>query len=126
MTDRKVGERQEEYRRALMRVTGSAPWLRPTERKRYRVKVFKSGNSMALRLPAELGLEAGTEMDLVAENGEFFSFEPVERPKRKLNVARFWGIEPGLQPLAPKEREFESSRRPWDDPDWPGWPDEQP
>ena len=30
--------------------------------KEYRAKVFKSGNSLALRLPKALGLEEGAEM----------------------------------------------------------------
>lgn len=121
----KFNEEQEEYRRAIRRASGSVPWLKAGERKTYRVKVFKSGNSMALRLPAELGFQPGTEMELTSENGEAFSFEPVERPKRKLNVAKFWGIEPELKPLAPEDRTIDSSPRPWDDPEWPGWPDDR-
>lgn len=118
-------EDQTEYRRRIRRLSGSMPGPKGTERRRYRVKVFKSGNSLALRLPAELGLAAGTEMNLEVENGEYFSFEPVDRPKRKLDVARFWGTVPDLQPIATEDRLFEPSQRPWDDPRWPGWPEEE-
>lgn len=103
----------------LSRVLGSAPWLKPVERKRYRVKFFKSGNSLAMRLPAELGLKPGTEVELEVENGEHFSFELPNLPKRKLNVAKFWGILPDLELIAPEDRVFDEPRRPWDDPDWP-------
>ncbi len=104
----------------LDRIYGSMPWLKAREVKRYRVKVFKSGNSIALRLPAELGLAAGSEMNLEVEDGEHFSFEHVDRPKRKVNVAKFWGVLPDLQPIAPEDRVFDSSERPWNDVDWPG------
>ena len=119
-------EREAQHRRQVRRLAGSVPWQKATERRRYRVKVFKSGNSMALRLPAELGLAAGTEMNLEVEDGEHFSFEPIDRPKRKLNVAKFWGTVPDLQPISPEDRVFEPSQRPWDDPEWAGWSDEQP
>ena len=39
--------------------------------KEYRAKVFKSGNSLALRLPKALGIEEGTEMIVREERGEF-------------------------------------------------------
>ena len=47
--------------------------------KEYRAKVFKSGNSLALRLPKALGLEEGTEMIVREERGEF-RFEPADKP----------------------------------------------
>src|SRR3546814_14500017 len=53
--------------------------------KEYRAKVFKSGNSVALRLPKALGLEAGAEMVVREEHGKF-RFEPVEKAKEKIDV----------------------------------------
>ncbi|PZQ22666.1 MAG: AbrB/MazE/SpoVT family DNA-binding domain-containing protein [Sphingopyxis macrogoltabida] len=72
--------------------------------KEYRAKVFKSGNSLALRLPKALGLEEGTEMIVREERGEF-RFEPAEKPKAKIDVSGFAGKAPGIR-LAPRE-EFE-------------------
>lgn len=69
--------------------------------KEYRAKVFKSGNSLALRLPKALGLEEGTEMIVREERGEF-RFEPADKPKAKIDVSGFWGKAPGLR-LAPRE-----------------------
>lgn len=97
-------------RKSLKRVFGSMPWLGASERKRFRAKVFKSGNSLALRLPAGLGLQAGMEMNLQVEDDTFFSFEPVERSKRKFDVDSIWGIEPALAPLQPEDRVFEERR----------------
>ena len=107
-------------REQLERAFGSVPWLKAKEVKRFRVKVFKSGNSLALRLPAGLGLQAGAEMNLEVENAEFFSFTPVERPKRKFDVGRIWGIAPGLELVRPEDRVFDDRHRLRDDPDWTG------
>lgn len=67
----------------------------------YRAKVFKSGNSLALRLPKALGVKEGTEM-VVREEHSKYTFEPVEAPKRKLDISGFAGKAPGLK-LAPRE-----------------------
>ncbi|PZU11665.1 AbrB/MazE/SpoVT family DNA-binding domain-containing protein [Sphingomonas sp.] len=86
----------------------------------YRAKVFKSGNSLALRLPKALGFQEGAEMLLREEQGRYV-VEPAERPKRKINLDGLAGSMPGLRPFEPEEREFEEPPRIWDDADWPGW-----
>lgn len=85
----------------------------------YRAKVFKSGNSVALRLPKALGFEAGQEVRVREEAGKF-SFEPMHVDAR-IDLAGLWGSCPDLKPLLPEERVFDRSPRLWDDPDWPGW-----
>ena len=72
--------------------------------KEYRAKVFKSGNSLALRLPKALGLEEGAEM-VVREMQQGYSLEPVEKPRAKLDVDRFWGKAKGLK--VPERRDFD-------------------
>ena len=72
----------------------------------FRAKVFKSGNSLALRLPKALGLQEGTEMIVREERGEF-RFEPADKPKAKIDVSGFAGKAPWLKPLPPELREFE-------------------
>jgi antitoxin VapB len=86
----------------------------------YRAKVFKSGNSLALRLPKALGFEEGAEMVLREEQGRYV-VEPVEKPKRKINLDGIAGIMPDARPLTLEERTFDDPPRVWDDPDWPGW-----
>jgi len=84
----------------------------------YRAKVFKSGNSLALRLPKALGLKEGAEMRVREEHGRYV-VEPAETMKR---IKGDWiGSMPGIRMLTPEEREFDPSPRPWDDPAWPGW-----
>lgn len=86
----------------------------------YRAKVFKSGNSLALRLPKALGLQEGAEMLLREEQGRYI-VEPIVKPKRKINLDGIAGAFPNAQPLTKEERTFDPSPRAWDDPEWPGW-----
>lgn len=81
--------------------------------KEYRSKVFKSGNSLALRLPKALGVTEGTEMVVREERGEF-TFEPVEAGRRKIDLSRVFGSIPGLKPLLLEERLFEERELDWD------------
>jgi len=84
----------------------------------YRAKVFKSGNSVALRLPKALGLKEGDEMMIVREDKPGFKVEPVTTPKRKIDLTGIAGSMPWLKPLTPEEREFDDPPRAWDRPDW--------
>lgn len=72
-----------------------------------RVKVFKSGNSLAVRMPKALGLEAGMELELTAKPGGGYVLDPVEPPRRKIDISGFAGKAPGLKPLPPEFKEFE-------------------
>jgi antitoxin VapB len=72
----------------------------------YRAKVFKSGNSVALRLPKALGIAEGTEMVVREERGRF-EFEPVGAGKRKFNIDKVRGSAISLQPIAAADRLFE-------------------
>lgn len=91
----------------------------PTPRKveKLRAKVFKSGNSLAVRIPAGTKLTAGTEMDLTIEDGEYLSLRPIDAPKRKFNIDKVWGsaIGSGLRPIDPDDRYFEERALIWDD-----------
>ncbi len=69
--------------------------------KEYRAKVFKSGNSLALRLPKALGLEEGSEM-VLREMPQGFVAEPVNPVRRKIDISGFAGKAPGIR-LAPRE-----------------------
>jgi antitoxin VapB len=76
-----------------------------------RVKIFKSGNSLALRLPASLGLEAGMEMELTANGDGGYALRPAQPVKRKIDVSKFAGKAPWLQELP--RYDFEDSPRDW-------------
>ena len=66
--------------------------------KEYRAKVFKSGNSVALRLPKALGIKAGEEMVVREERGKF-EFEPVEDEPKRIDLTGIYGSHPGLKPV---------------------------
>jgi antitoxin VapB len=72
----------------------------------YRAKVFKSGNSLALRLPKALGLEEGAEM-VLREVRQGYVIEPAPKKKQTIDVSGFWGKAPWLKPLPPELKEFE-------------------
>lgn len=80
----------------------------------YRAKVFKSGNSLALRLPKALGIEEGVEM-LVREEHSKFTFEPVNAPKRKFNIDKVAGSATNLEYIKDEDRVFEERPLRWDD-----------
>jgi len=69
--------------------------------KEYRAKVFKSGNSLALRLPKELGMKEGAIM-VLREEQQGYHIEPEETPRKKIDVSGFWGKAKGIK-LAPRE-----------------------
>lgn len=68
----------------------------------YQGKTFKSGNSVALRLPKGMGIPEGTEVRMVKEAGMSFRIEPVEAPRKKIDISGFAGKAPWLK-LAPRE-----------------------
>jgi antitoxin VapB len=82
-------------------------------------RTFKSGNSVAVRLPAALGVKPGTEVRVREEQGRYI-VEPVEAPKRKFNIDKVWGIgrHLNLKPIAPDDRVFEHRPLLWEDPEW--------
>src|SRR5262249_6535070 len=79
----------------------------------YRTKIFKSGNSVALRLPKALGLKEGTEMIVRETHGEF-TLHPVDEAPRKIDLTGIADSMPWLKPLTPEEREFDDPPRAWD------------
>jgi antitoxin VapB len=87
--------------------------------KEYTAKSFKSGNSVAIRLPAALGIEPDREWTVTEEDGELH-IRAKEAPKRKFDIDKVWGCARGLglQPIKPEDRVFEERPLLWDDPEW--------
>lgn len=76
-------------------------------------KTFKSGNSIAVRLPKALGIEAGTEMRVREERGKYV-LEPVKKEKRnKIDLTGIYGSIPGLKPITRDEDDYEDIPRQW-------------
>lgn len=72
--------------------------------KEYRAKIFKSGNSLALRLPKELGMKEGSTM-VLREEQVGFHVEPEDAPRKTIDVDRFWGKAKALK--VPERYDFE-------------------
>jgi antitoxin VapB len=71
-----------------------------------KTKTFKSGNSVAVRLPKALGVEPGVEMTVREERGRYI-VEPVEQKPKKIDLTGIYGAGAGLKPLRPEDRLFE-------------------
>jgi antitoxin VapB len=74
-------------------------------------KTFKSGNSVAVRLPKSLGIEAGTEMRVREESGRYV-LEPVESEPKRIDLTGIYGSWSGLKPvkrlrMEPRELDWE-------------------
>jgi antitoxin VapB len=69
-------------------------------------KSFKSGNSVALRVPAGVGIAPGEAWHLV-EDGDGYRLKKADAPKRKFNIDKVWGSARNLKLLDPDDRWFE-------------------
>jgi antitoxin VapB len=81
--------------------------------KAHRLKVFKSGNSLALRLPKALGLEAGMELELEMLPSGAMALHKVEPAKRKFDIDKVWGSASSLKPIDPEDRWFTERKLDW-------------
>lgn len=71
----------------------------------YTAKSFKSGNSVAIRIPAALGVEPDQEWIVVRDESGDLLIRPKPRAKAKLDVSKFWGKAKGLK--VPERRDFD-------------------
>jgi antitoxin VapB len=72
----------------------------------HNAKSFRSGNSVAIRMPAALGVEPGMDWTVV-EQGDDLVLRPKQPPRRTIDVSGFAGKAPWLKPLPPELREFD-------------------
>lgn len=74
--------------------------------KAYTTRSFKSGNSVAIRMPAGLGVEPDREWTAEWVDGELrLRAKPAE--KQKLDVDRFWGKARGMVHVPVPREDFE-------------------
>jgi len=74
--------------------------------KEHNARSFRSGNSVAIRMPIALGVEPGTDWTVVAQ-GDDLILSRKQPPRRTIDVSGFAGKAPWLKPLPPELREFE-------------------
>jgi antitoxin VapB len=85
----------------------------------YSAKSFKSGNSVAIRMPAALGVRPDKDWIVEERDGEYV-IRARDAPKRKFDIDAVWGIAKGtgLQYIKDEDRVFEERPLLWDDPEW--------
>jgi len=67
----------------------------------YNARSFRSGNSVAIRMPAILGVEPGADWTVVAQ-GDDLVLSRKKPARRTIDVSGFAGKAPGIR-LAPRE-----------------------
>ena len=75
--------------------------------KEYTAKSFKSGNSVAIRMPAALGVEPEREWAVAEENGDLV-LRLKDKPTRKFNIAKVAGSARSLRYTEPESRLFDA------------------
>lgn len=71
-------------------------------------RLFKSGNSVAVRIPASFGAKAGQKVE-VRQDGDRWIIDPKPDEPKYIDVSGFAGKAPWLEPLTREEREIEPS-----------------
>lgn len=59
-------------------------------------KSFKSGNSVAIRMPAALGIEPDREWTVIEQDGDL-RIRAKEPPRNRIDVSGFAGRAPGIK-----------------------------
>lgn len=77
-----------------------------------RTRIFRSGNSNAVRFPASFAVEPGMTVEVREEQGRWI-VEPVLEAPKKIDTSTFAGTMPWLKPLAPEDRLFEERELDW-------------
>jgi antitoxin VapB len=75
----------------------------------YTAKSFKSGNSVAIRIPAALGVEPDREWTVSKDKDGDLVIRPKPVGTRTIDVSGFWGKAPGIKLAAREDFEERSS-----------------
>ncbi len=76
-------------------------------------KAFKSGNSIAIRVPKSIGIEEGSEWSVREEHDEIV-FKRVIKAGKNIDLTGIWGSIPDLKQLTPQDRVMEPRVLDWD------------
>ncbi len=77
-------------------------------------RTFKSGNSVAVRLPKALGVRPGTEVVVREQRGSYI-VEPVKYndPSKKIDLSGIYASIPGFSSLIRDDGDYEDIPREW-------------
>ena len=82
--------------------------------KEYPAKSFKSGNSVAMRMPVALGVAPDREWRVHKEDDGRIVILPKIPVAQKIDLTGIWGSCPGLKPLKAEDRVFEERELDWE------------
>lgn len=81
--------------------------------KEYSAKSFKSGNSVAMRMPVALGVEPDREWRVRKEDDGRIVIEPKIPVAKTIDLTGIWGSCPGLKRLTTDDRVIEERELDW-------------
>ena len=82
--------------------------------KEYPAKSFKSGNSVAMRMPAALGIAPDQEWRVHKDEDGRIIIESKAAIAKTIDLTGIWGSRPGLTPLRAEDRTIEARELDWD------------
>jgi antitoxin VapB len=82
--------------------------------KDYPAKSFKSGNSVAMRMPVALGIEPDREWRVHKEDDGRIVIVPKAPAAQKIDLTGIWGSCPGLKPLTTEDRVIDARELDWE------------
>jgi len=74
-------------------------------------KLFKSGNSVAVRLPAAFAAKPGTPVEVREEAGVWV-IAPVQPPRATIDLSEIWGIMPEMKII--EREDWEERKIDWE------------
>ena len=77
-------------------------------------KIFKSGNAMAVRLPASFKAVAGTPVEVREEQGRWVVEALANKDEGYIDLTGIAGAAPWLKPLTPEDREIDERELDWE------------
>lgn len=80
--------------------------------KEWPARSFRSGNSVAIRVPAALGIEPNKDWTVIERDGELV-LRSKEAPKRKFNIAKVAGSATNLNLIKDEDRYFDERTLDW-------------
>lgn len=81
--------------------------------KEYTAKSFKSGNSVAIRMPAGLGIEPDREWIVARDDNGDLIIKPRSPHGKRIDLTGIYGSKPGLKALAPEDRSLAGRDLDW-------------
>ena len=81
--------------------------------KEYTAKSFRSGNSVAIRMPAALGVEPDREWIVARDDNGDLVVKACDPQAKRIDLTGIYGSKPGLKPLSSEDRSLSGRNLDW-------------